>query len=132
MWFSSGNEVKSPEDWLGFVYCITNTITGRQYIGKKGFYFAKTKQVKGKKKRFKVESDWQTYYGSSAELQADVEKLGKAAFHREIIRFCKSKGEMSYFELKEQMVRGVLESEAYYNSWVSGKIHAKHLTFLKK
>ena len=38
----------------GFVYCITNTTTGKKYIGKKFFYSSKTKQVKGKKKRFKV------------------------------------------------------------------------------
>ena len=27
---------------LGFVYLITNTITGRKYIGKKLFWFSKT------------------------------------------------------------------------------------------
>ncbi len=131
MWFYNDVEVTDPGDSLGFVYCITNAISGRKYIGKKGFYFSKTKQVKGKKKRFKVESDWQDYYGSSDELKADVERLGRAYFRREILRLCTSKGEMSYFELKEQMTRGVLETEEYYNSWVSGKIHKKHLTFLK-
>ena len=52
-------------DNYGFVYLITNTVNGRKYIGKKFFYSSKTKQVKGKKKRYKVFSDWQTYYGSS-------------------------------------------------------------------
>ena len=37
----------------GFVYIITNNLTGRKYIGKKLFWSAKTKQVNKKKKRFK-------------------------------------------------------------------------------
>jgi hypothetical protein len=37
-------------DNYGFVYQITNLTNGRKYIGKKFFYSAKTKQVKGKKK----------------------------------------------------------------------------------
>ncbi len=55
-------------EYYGFVYRITNNTTGKQYIGKKFFYSSKTKQVKGKKKRFKISSDWQTYYGSNEEL----------------------------------------------------------------
>jgi hypothetical protein len=35
----------------GFVYRITNKTNNRKYIGKKFFYSAKTKQVKGKKKK---------------------------------------------------------------------------------
>jgi len=131
MWFYNNEYFDTIGDYIGFVYIITNQINNRKYIGKKNFYFSKTKQVKGKKKRFKVESDWLDYYGSSAELSADVEKYGKENFKREILRLCKFKGEMSYFELKEQILRGVLETEEYYNSWVSGKIHKKHLTFLK-
>ena len=131
MWFYNNEYYDTIGDYVGFVYIITNQVNNRKYIGKKNFYFSKTKQVKGKKKRFKVESDWLDYYGSSAELSADVEKYGKENFKREILRLCKFKGEMSYFELKEQILRGVLETEEYYNSWVSGKIHKKHLTFLK-
>ena len=50
-----------PEDCVGFVYLITNTITGRKYIGKKLAKFSKTtyKVVKlknGNKKRKKIRS----------------------------------------------------------------------------
>ena len=132
MWTYNGIVFKDRENWVSFVYLITNLVNDRKYIGKKGFTFTKTKKVKGKKKRFKVESDWKDYYGSSEELKAEVEKFGEKAFRREIIRLCKSKGEASYFEAKEQFARNVLESEEYYNSWISCRIRKSHLTFLKK
>jgi len=131
MWTYNGIVFENRESWVSFVYLITNLVNDRKYIGKKGFTFSKTKQVKGKKKRFKVESDWKNYYGSSEELKAEVEKFGEKAFRREIIRLCKSKGEASYFEAKEQFVRNVLESDEYYNSWISCRIRKSHLTFLK-
>ena len=132
MWTYNGIVFENRESWVSFVYLITNLVNDRKYIGKKGFTFSKTKQVKGKKKRFKVESDWKNYYGSSEELKAEVEKFGEKAFRREIIRLCKSKGEASYFEAKEQFVRNVLESDEYYNSWISCRIRKSHLTFLNK
>ena len=114
-------------DNYGFVYCITNTTNGRKYIGKKFFYSSKTKQVKGKKKKIKVLSDWQTYYGSSAELSKDVLSLGQENFSREIIHLCKSKGECGYLEAKEQFVRGVLESDEYYNTWIMVRVRKSHI-----
>lgn len=115
------------EDNYGFVYEITNLETNRKYIGKKLFYFSKTKQVKGKKKRIKVSSDWQTYYGSNEELQKDVKSLGEDKFKREILHLCKSKGECSYLEAKEQFVNLVLEKDDYYNSWIMIRIRKTHI-----
>lgn len=114
-------------DNTGFVYKITNLTNGRQYIGKKLFYFSKTKQVKGKKKRIKVLSDWETYYGSSNFLLQDVETFGKENFKREILHLCKSKGLCSYLELKEQITHGVLESDMYYNGIIQVRIHKSHI-----
>jgi len=115
------------EDNYGFVYEITNLETNRKYIGKKLFYFSKTKQVKGKKKRIKVSSDWQTYYGSNEELQKDVKSLGEDKFKREILHLCKSKGECNYLEAKEQFVNLVLEKDDYYNSWIMIRIRKSHI-----
>jgi hypothetical protein len=125
-----------PEDCVGFVYLITNTITGRKYIGKKLAWFAKTtyKVVKlknGTKKRkkikSKIESDWRTYFGSSVELSADVLALGADNFTREILHYCNSKAGCSYIEAREQFERKVLETNDYYNGQISVRVHGSHI-----
>jgi len=125
-----------PEECVGFVYLITNKATGRMYIGKKLAKFAKTtyKVVKlkngtkkKKKVRSKIDSDWMEYYGSSIELNKDIEVLGKESFTREILFFCKSKAECSYVEAREQFGRKVLESDDYYNGQISVRVHGSHI-----
>jgi hypothetical protein len=129
------NEKDFTEDLIGdnygFVYEITNLTNNKKYIGKKFFYSAKTKQVKGKKKKFKVLSDWQTYYGSSAELSKDVLSLGQENFSRKIIHLCQSKGICGYLEAKEQFIRGVMESDDYYNSWIMVRVRKSHIKELQ-
>lgn len=115
------------DNYIGFVYIIENTVTNKKYIGKKLFWSSKTKQVNKKKKRFKVPSDWQDYYGSNDKLKADVQSLGKDKFTRTIIHLCKSKGECSYLEAKEQFVNGVIESDEYYNTWIMVRVRDSHI-----
>lgn len=115
-----------PEECVGFVYLITNTKTGRMYVGKKLAKFKRSRPpLKGRKnkRRHTVESDWQDYYGSSDLLIEDVNKLGKEKFKREILYFCRSKGECNYLEAKEQFARGVLESDDYYNGHIRVRVH---------
>jgi hypothetical protein len=111
----------------GFVYQITNLTNGRKYIGKKFFYSAKTKQVKGKKKKYKASSNWQTYYGSSDNLTKDVLQLGHENFNREILHLCLTKGECGYLEAKEQFRNNVLENDNYYNSWIMVRVRKDHI-----
>ena len=117
-----------PEKVVGFVYEITNITTGRKYIGKKLAKFKRSRPpLKGRKnkRRYLVNSDWQDYYGSSDELTADVLKLGKENFTREILFYCYSKAELSYVEAREQFARKVLESDDYYNGHIRVRVHGK-------
>ena len=130
MWLFEGREFQESDiaDNIGYVYMITNLTDGRRYIGKKLFYFSKTRQVKGRKKRTKVLSDWPTYWSSSPELQADVERLGADNFRRDILYLCKTKGTLSYIEAREQFSFRVLEQpEAWYNGIIQCRIHRSHV-----
>jgi hypothetical protein len=115
------------QDHLGFVYLITHMPTGRKYVGKKFFTKAKTKQVKGKKKKIRVSSDWETYWSSSEELKAEVKANGEEQYTREILHLCKTRSACSYLETWEIFSRHALLSEQYINSWVTCKIHKKHV-----
>lgn len=128
-WLYNNEEFSElPENYYGFVYLITNNSSSRKYYGKKLFYSQKQRQVKGKKKKYKVESDWKSYYGSNEELSNDINQHGVESFTRVILKLCRTKGECSYFEAKYQFENDVLlYPELYYNSWVQCKIHRKHL-----
>jgi hypothetical protein len=125
------SEAPDLEKYYGFVYLITNLQTGKMYVGKKLFWHKKTlPPLKGKtrKRRKLVESDWRTYYGSSGLLAEDVANRGVENFKREILHLCLTKGEATYYEAKEQLVRDVLlHPEMYYNDWVICKVSRKHL-----
>lgn len=113
--------------YTGFVYLITNIQTGRMYIGQKNFWVPKYKMVNKKKKRYKAISDYVKYFGSSEELKKHVEELGPENFKREILHLCSNKGTQNYLEMREQMDRRVLESDNFYNGFMGGKIHKKHI-----
>lgn len=117
--------------WQGFVYMITERSSRKKYIGKKFFWSRRRlPPLKGKtRKRIVIkESDWKTYYGSSEDLKTLVEKSGEENYYREILRLCKTKGECSYYEAKEQFERDVLLHDDYYNEFIGCKIHSKHLS----
>jgi hypothetical protein len=136
-WFYHDTPVETlPEECVGFVYLITNNLSGRKYIGKKLAKFSKTtlktvKQKNGikkkKKVRSKVDSDWREYWGSSPELSRDIEQLGTENFTRQILYYCKSKAECSYIEAREQFSRQVLESQDYYNGHIQVRVHGSHI-----
>ena len=128
-WTFNGKKIiELPEDVVGFVYQITNTTNGRKYIGKKLAKFKRSKApLKGRRnrRRYKVESDWQDYYGSSDDLIIDIKRLGAENFKREILFYCKSKSELSYVEAREQFARKVLETKDYYNGHIRVRVHGK-------
>ena len=125
-WTYQGKIVEEiSEEYIGFVYLITNLTNGKKYIGKKLAKFKVTKKpLKGKKnkRRSTKESDWKTYWGSSDHLNADVEQLGPENFTREILYYCTSRGELSYLEAKEQFDREVLKTDEYYNGIINVRV----------
>ena len=130
MWYYNDKLFEeTPEEYQGFVYQITEVDSNKKYIGKKNFWKPKVLPVTKTRKRrvrTRTESNWKEYYSSSDEVRKLVES--GVNFKREILRLCKTKGEMSYYEAKLQFDNDVLFRKDFYNNFIGCKIHAKHLT----
>lgn len=135
-WTFEGKEVKSiPEDVLGFIYKIT-TEEGRYYYGRKTVWSVRKKKLtkkekllpENKRKTFKrelTESNWRNYTGSNKVLNSDIKKGLK--YEKEIITFCSSKAEMTFYEARAIICSDALLTDRCYNDWGSFKIYKKHL-----
>lgn len=138
MWLYKNKEVKkAPLDYVGYVYRVTvsdskdlpEEMRGRIYIGKKWFNHTRKRKLSKKKKagtRKKVEivsidSKWLTYFGSSKAIIQDVKDWGPQYFKREILHFCYTKQQCSYYELVEMINHEVMFCNSY-NGWISAKI----------
>ena len=109
----------------GFIYKITNLTNDKKYIGKKQCQsIRKRPPLKGKKNKRheKIETDWKTYTSSSNELNKDLEELGKNKFKFEILRWCDSKWELSYYEARLQFNEEDLLRDDYYNGIINVRI----------
>ena len=130
-WYYQGATFTSDDigDFFGFVYCITNIQSGKQYIGRK--YFQQKRKPRGGKRRVTSESDWKKYYGSSDELSADRKLLGNAAFKREILSLHTRLGDVNFEETKQLFLHNVLtetldgKTPLYYNSNILGRYMRK-------
>ena len=115
--------------FFGYVYCITNLQTGKQYIGRK--YFYSKRKPRGGKRRVTSESDWKRYYGSSEELKSDRGIFGNEIFKREIISLHNTKGKVNFEETRQLFLNNVLTESltdgtpAYYNSNILGRYYKK-------
>ena len=113
----------------GFVYCITNTLNGKRYIGRK--YFYQLRKPRGGGRRVKSESDWKKYYGSSAELTEERKRLGNLVFKRDILSLHKTKGLVNFEETRQLFLNNVLTeamsdgTPAFYNSNILGRYMRK-------
>ena len=131
-WTYQGSTFSSDDidSFFGYVYCITNLQTGKKYIGRK--YFTSRRKPRGGKRKVTCVSDWKKYYGSSDELKADVKRLGKSEFKREILSLHKTLGKVNYEETKQLFLNNVLieslddGSPAYYNSNILGRYMKKN------
>lgn len=118
-----------PEEAIGFIYKITNHKTGQFYIGKKSLYNHRTlPPLKGYKRKRKVikESNWKGYKSSNRLVQKWIDDFpDKIQF--EILKFCKTKKGLTYYELKEQFEHQCLENELSMNDNYLGKFFRKDL-----
>ena len=138
-WTYLGKPFESEDinEYYGFIYRITNTINGYDYVGRKYFTTIKKRPpLKGKKnkRRETIETDWKEYWGSSPRLQADIDALGRDKFTREIIYLCSSRGETNYMEAYYQFKEDVLLRENNYNGIIQirlGKNSVKDLKIIK-
>ena len=134
-------DVINPEDNFGFVYKITNLTDGKFYIGKKVFWNNKKHKLTrkqlaeqsgpGRKPTFEVirtESDWKTYWGSNKQLLADIKALGEDHFECLILHVCKTKKQLTYYEMHHQCKFECLVSPSLsYNDNILGKFFSKDL-----
>ena len=130
-WLRKGTAFTSDDigNFFGYVYIITNEITGKKYIGRK--YFVQKRKPKGGKRRVTSESDWKRYYGSSDDLKRDIREIGKDHFRREILSLHTTLGKVNYEETKQLFLHYVLMealddgTPMYYNSNILGRYMRK-------
>jgi hypothetical protein len=136
------NENFDINEYEGYIYMTTILDTGRKYIGKKNFFhntnvklgkkeLANLPTARGKKpskKKVTKESDWKTYYGSAQEIKDSVKQYPKERITRTLIRLCKSKKELTYYECKYLFDYNVLEpNSGFINDNILGKFYSKDL-----
>lgn len=125
MWIFNGKELTEddiPQKSIGFLYRITHIPSGKWYIGRKLLTKAAYKQVKGKRKKIRKESDWKDYYSSSPELVKLVEEEGKHNFKREVLLFVETKAAFTYAEEYSLFRTGALFDEKCMNGNIRSRI----------
>ena len=129
-WLYKGEELtddKIPDKAFGFIYLITDLTDGRRYIGRKLLTRAARKQVKGKVKKIRKESDWRDYWSSSPYLIEHIEEHGFENFTREILMFAPNKAQLNYLEEKFLYMVGALESDEWFNSNIRSKMYKRNI-----
>jgi hypothetical protein len=134
-WIYEGKEFDDsmiPEGAVGFVYQMVCVIDGvkKKYIGKKNFgsdvktsLGVKASPTDKRKKNYKrvFRLNYKNYF-SSNEVLKEQKKLGNE-IHRDIVKICFSKTELTYQETKYLFTFGVLESDEYLNGNILGKFY---------
>ena len=131
-----------PENTFGFVYMTTHKPTGKSYIGKKVLFHNQKKKlgkkelaaltgIVGRRPSYKLvvkESDWKTYYGSQTDIKQLLLEGKKDEFERTILKCVQSKKQLTYFEIKYQMLYQVLEKpDEFFNDNILGKFFTRDL-----
>ena len=129
-----------PDNTHGFVYIITHIPSNKAYIGRK--ILQNTSKVKLGKKELKElegvvgrrpsykmavkESNWKTYWGSNKYLLELYKTEPKENFNRHILICASTKKQLTYYEVKYQMIYQVLEKpDEFFNDNILGKFFTK-------
>ena len=122
------NIPENYDDYIGFVYLITEIDTGMKYLGIKQFWkTVKLKPLKGKKNKrhSKRESDWMSYNSSSPILQKNIDN-NPDNYIKEILSCHKSKSTLkareAYLQLKAYYDG---DWDKYYNQVINLRITLK-------
>ena len=131
-----------PEKTFGFVYMTTHKPTGKSYIGKKVLFHNQKKKlgkkelaalagIVGRRPSYKLvvkESDWKIYYGSQKDIKQLLLEGKKDEFERTILKVVETKKQLTYFEIKYQMLYQVLEKpDEFFNDNILGKFFTRDL-----
>lgn len=126
-------------DYEGYIYMTSFLDINRSYVGKKNFFhktnvklgkkeLAALPITRGKKPSKKLvikESDWKKYYGSALEVKENIKKYPTDRIVRIVIRLCKTKKELTYYENKYLFSYGVLEDSSY---WINDNIEGRYFS----
>ncbi len=132
-WMFGDTELETiPDKAVAFVYLITDTETGKKYIGKKNFW-SKRKLKKTDKRRTTIESDWKFYWSSSKTIQELIKQHGTDRFTREILVICNHEKYANYLEVKFQFKYNILEEpDNWYNDNINGNWYPANYTNIKE
>ena len=110
MWSYKGEEFTTEMigDNIGFVYIVTDKVTGMKYVGKKGFFSKVTKPPLKGKKRVRLDtkpSDWKVYT-SSGKFKELIDSTGKEGYTFEMVELCKTANDMNVVEIEYIVAHG--------------------------
>lgn len=118
MWLNE-DLIKNDDNAIGFIYKITNKITGDFYIGKKNLKCYRT--IKGKK--VIKESNWRNYWGSNKSFLSEIKVNGEENYKREIIMTCSKPQQLTYYEIEHIILSNWLKNDKSKNDNILGKFY---------
>lgn len=140
-WTHNGKVIDSidklPKGCIGIIYRIDNLSNNRYYFGRKTIISRRKKKLTAKekllpennRKTFKYEetetSGWKSYKGSNKPLLLDIKNGAK--YKKEVIHFCFSKAELTFYETRAIACSDCMLTEDCYNDWFSAKVYKSHL-----
>lgn len=119
-------------EYAGFIYQITNLISGKRYVGRKYFFHTHAKKQKKPTGRVAVkvfESNWKAYTSSSRNVNHDIRALGAENFRFEILECLKSRRALIEREVDLMLELDVMNARlqdgeyAFYNETINAKTY---------